>query len=187
MKPNIFWLLALLMGTHAVAAQTFTPSLNPVAHVEIEGGTGALVVEQDRPFVWIARRTGGIDRIDLGNIEDPILSTKEIDGLAIDLTTFKVDVRYYLAMAMEEGHIDIVDISQPGEPETVATIDRNGPFTNLFAYKHSNGQRLLLAGGASVAAFDLAEVATGKISSMWGRSDPVSPQRKQNHLSLCRI
>ena len=89
-----------------------------VSHVEVEGGVGAVALEQDpsRPYAYLSKRSGagGFMVISLAQPDNPqTLHTWDLEApvssqgsYARDLVSFKLKGRYYLVQAFQlaEAH-----------------------------------------------------------------------------------
>lgn len=143
--------------------------------------------ELSRPFVYVARRyhPSGFDVV---SIDDPERARRihswELTGSqgdsgpgAVSGRYFKLDNRYFYALAFrfDEGgpHSDlgavVFDVTGLPNASTVREVARirGGPaaggFSNLFAYKHSDGRVLLVAAAAGPHAlvYDAARLLSG--------------------------
>ncbi len=193
MKHILGWMAlltaAFLAGTPATAqtgAQTRgSRNVTVVSHLAVEGGVGAVEVEQDpaRPYAYLSKRPGaGFTIISLADPEAPqALYTWDVDddGLGTgggDLVYFKLQGRYYLVQAfqLDAGHPEaglgavVFDVTGLPDAATVQEVARihepaaEGGFASLFAYKHSDGRALLLAtGGGAAHVYDLERLLAG--------------------------
>ena len=155
-------LLVLLACAGTVWAQEGSRNIEVVSHVAIEGGTDALAVEQDRPYIWLAPQRGGLVGLDLTLESAPVTAFETTGDAVRDLATFKIGESYYLALAMATPAVRILDITIPAEAHAAASIERDTGVNALFAYKHSSGRALLItANGGPVEVIDLEQALTG--------------------------
>jgi hypothetical protein len=152
--------------------------------------TVGLEMEQElsRPFVYVARRyqPTGFDVVSIAEPERAHrVFTWELPGAEQDAGMganggryFKLNNRYYfvLAFRFDEGaaHHDLgaivfdvtglPDASAVREVARIRGADAHGGFSNIFAYKHSDGRALLFAAAAGPHAlvYDLARVVAGR-------------------------
>ena len=156
------FLLVLLTWAGTAWAQEGSRNIEVIAHVAVQGGTGALALEQDRPYVWLARQEGGVIGLDLTDEAAPVIASELAEGVVHDCALFKSAGRYYLVMAMDAPAAAIYDITDPQAAARVAALNREAGYTALFAYKHSSGRALLLAtGGGPLEVLDLEATLEG--------------------------
>ncbi len=155
-------MLLLVMPT-AAWAQEGSRNLEVVSQAPVEGGTGAMALEQDRPLVWLARQGGGLLGLDISDLTEPVTAYSMVGSLVHDLAVFQVEGTHYLALASDAPALMILDVSSLAAVQPVATLKRSDGYHALFAYKHSSGRALLFAtSGGPVEAFDIEDLLSGQ-------------------------
>ncbi|NNF04864.1 MAG: hypothetical protein HKN17_10395 [Rhodothermales bacterium] len=172
-----------------------SPNMRVLAHIPLgaAGSVSDVEVEQDpsRPYAYVARRNAeiGFDVIDLSDPENArVIHRWRIEdedlhvGGAMDGRYFKHDGRTYYVQSMQlrqsgpnsdVGAIvfDVTDLPERlTEVGRVRQPDTPGGFHNIFMYKHSSGQPLLVAtSGPQAKVFDMAKFIDPEATEM----DPV--------------
>ena len=199
MKRRIIGWIVLLMAACLANAETAAAQSDAAArgsrnvalvnHVAVEGGTGAVEVEQDpaRPYAYLSKQAGpgGFVVMSLAQPDAPqLLLSWDLEGPSTsqenagrDVVYFKLRDRYYLVQAFQPdaAHpqaglgaviFDVTGLPDAASVREVARIREptaTGGFHSLFAYKHSDGRALLFAtGGGAIHVYDLERLlATG--------------------------
>ncbi len=191
LKRRFGWIVLLtaawLASAETVAAQSGmaargSRNVTLVSHVAVEGGSGAIEIEQDpaRPYAYLSKRTGpgGFVVMSLAQPDQPqILLSWDLpegsvseENTGRDIVYFKLRDRHYVvqafqpdAAAAQTGPGAVVfDVTGLPDASTVKEVARireataAGGFHTLFAYKHSDGRALLFAtGGGAAHVYDL--------------------------------
>lgn len=168
MKPLLgaLWLALVLGAFQPAGAQSSTRNITLVGTLTIEGGLQALHADQDpdRPWVYALDVSGRLIVVNLADPAGPTLSYRGAAGSARVMTAFKEGSDFFLVLGGES--LVTINVTDPASPEILESVEAGQRIADLFAYKHSSGNVLILAAGSeTVQVFD-AGIESGPLQTI---------------------
>lgn len=160
------WLLLIHGALHNADAQSSSRNLSVTGSLAIEGGLQAVHADQspERPWVYALGTNGQLLVIDVATSATPALVYQGPPENAQALTSFMDSSGVYLVLGGEQ--LSVLNVSDPRSPVVSDHAMAANPVADLFAYKHSSGEVLVMSAGSESASIYSSRLSDGPLITL---------------------